>query len=105
VEYQHSIVRGKMHFLLYAGRYASRPPITQHRIVCIGERQVTSGSKTKGSKSKAGVTGLIRFTARRRNSLTVGPYTFRSAISTVFGAFGSLLRVRSGEPRQLSSPF
>jgi hypothetical protein len=48
---------------------------------------------------------LIRFTARRRNSLTVGPYTFRSAISTVFGAFGSLLRVRSGEPRQLSSPF
>ena len=43
----------KMHFLLYAGRYASRPPIAQHRIVWIGERRVTFWFKNKRFKSES----------------------------------------------------
>jgi hypothetical protein len=42
----------KMHFLLYAGRYAKRPPIAQRRITYIGERTVKFWYKDKKRRRK-----------------------------------------------------
>jgi hypothetical protein len=56
-----------------------------------------------GTKTKSCVAAL-RWSARWRSSLTVGPSIFQSAINMLFGALGFLLRARSGRLQQPSLP-
>ena len=87
----------------------SPPRGTIRRSLCEAASQSRSaalpGSGTEpsgfGTKTKSYVARLRR-NAYWRSSLIIGPSTSRNAISTPFGALGSLLRAREGKLQQPS---